>query len=78
MKKNKKSENMVINNTKIYQKIKNKSLLSIEKNIVKSEKTRCYDYKKELFFKKVMTWKSFLMENRSKLNISFKKSILEL
>ena len=50
MKKNKKSENMVMNDTKIYQKIKNKSLLSIEKNIVKSEKTRYYDYNKQLFF----------------------------
>ena len=48
---------MVMNDTKIYQKIKNKSLLSIEKNIVKSEKTHYYDYKKQLFFKKVMTWK---------------------
>ena len=57
MKKNKKSENMVMNDTKIYQKIKNKSLLSIEKNIVKSEKTHYYDYNKQLFFKKVMTWK---------------------
>ena len=32
-KKRKKTNNMVVNNTKIYQKIKNKSLLSIEKNI---------------------------------------------
>ena len=29
----KKSNNMVLNNTKIYQKMKNKSLLSIQKNI---------------------------------------------
>ena len=28
-------ENMVMNNTKIYQKMKNKSLLSIEKNTIK-------------------------------------------
>ena len=30
-----KEKNMVVNDTKIYQKIKNKSLLSIEKNIMK-------------------------------------------
>ena len=33
-KKKKKSNNMVVNVTKIYQKMKNKSLLSIEKNII--------------------------------------------
>ena len=33
--KKKKSNNMVVNDTKIYQKMKNKSLLSIEKNITK-------------------------------------------
>ena len=32
-KKKKKSNKMVMNNTRIYQKIENKSLLSIEKNI---------------------------------------------
>ena len=32
--KEKKSNNTVMNNTKIYEKMKNKSLLSIEKNIV--------------------------------------------
>ena len=31
----KKSDNMVVNDTKIYQKMKNKSFLSIEGNIVK-------------------------------------------
>ena len=35
----KKSDNMVVNDTKIYQKMKNKSFLSIEGNIVKCEKT---------------------------------------
>ena len=30
--------NIVVKNTKIYQKMKNKSLLSIEKNIIKLEK----------------------------------------
>ena len=34
MKKKKKSNNMVVNTTKISQKLKNKSLLSIEKNII--------------------------------------------
>ena len=34
-KKKKKSSNMVVNVTKISQKMKNKSLLSIEKNIIK-------------------------------------------
>ena len=33
-KKMKKSDNMVVNVTKIFQKMKNKSLLSIEKNII--------------------------------------------
>ena len=31
----KKSNNMIMNNTKIYNKIKNRTLLSIEKNTVK-------------------------------------------
>ena len=30
-----KSDNMVLNNTKIYQKMKTKSLLIIEKNVIK-------------------------------------------
>ena len=34
-KKKKKSDNMVVNDTKIYQKMKNKSWLSIEENIMK-------------------------------------------
>ena len=33
-KKKNKSNNIVMNNTKIYQKMKNKSLLSMEKNIM--------------------------------------------
>ena len=32
-------DNMVVNNTKIYQKMKNKSLLSVEKNTIQWEKT---------------------------------------
>ena len=34
-KEKKKSVNMVVNDTKIYQKMKNKSLLSIKKNVIK-------------------------------------------
>ena len=37
-KKKKKSNNMVVNDTKIYQKMKNKSLLSIEKKYYKIRK----------------------------------------
>ena len=33
-KKKKKSDNMVVNVTKLFQKMKNKSLLTVEKNIV--------------------------------------------
>ena len=45
-KKKKKSNNMVVNVTKISQKTKNKTLLSIEKNIIEREKKLYYDYKK--------------------------------
>ena len=45
-KEKKKSNNMVVNYTKIYEKMKNKSFLSIEKNIVKLEKKLYYDCKK--------------------------------
>ena len=41
--KKKKSDSMVINDTKISQKMKNRSCLSIEKNIIKWEKTSYYD-----------------------------------
>ena len=44
--KKKKSGNMVVNVTKISQKMKNKSLLSIENNIIKRERTLYYNYKK--------------------------------
>ena len=37
---------MVVNVTKISQKMKNKSLLSIEKYIIEREKTLCYNHKK--------------------------------
>ena len=48
-KKKKKSDNINVNNTKIYQKMKNKCLLSIEKKIYKMRKMPCYNYKKLLF-----------------------------
>ena len=44
--KKKKSGNIVVNVTKISQKMKNKSLLSIENNIIKRERTLYYNYKK--------------------------------
>ena len=37
---------MVLNVTKFSQKMKNKSLLSIEKNIIEREKMLYYNYKK--------------------------------
>ena len=43
---------MVMNDTKIYQNMKNKSFLSIEKNMIKWEKTPCYNLKKLFLFKK--------------------------
>ena len=45
---------MVVNDTNIYQKMKNNSLLSIENNIIKSGKLSHYNYKK-LLFQKIMT-----------------------
>ena len=45
-KKNKKSDNRVVNVTKISQKMKNKSLLRLEKNIMEREKTLYYNHKK--------------------------------
>ena len=41
---------MVVNETKMYQNMKNKSLWSIEKNIIKQEKTPYYNYKKLLYY----------------------------
>ena len=46
-KKKKRNDNIVMDVTKISQKMKNKSLLSIEKNIIEREKTLYYNYKKE-------------------------------
>ena len=55
LKKNyKNSHKMVINVTKISQKMKNKRLLSIEKNIKELEKMFYCNYKK-LLFQKIMT-----------------------
>ena len=52
-KEGKKSEDMVVNDTKSYQKIKNKRLLSIEKKkIIKWEKTPDYNYKQLFLFRK--------------------------
>ena len=45
MKRKKKRDNIVVNNTKIYQKMKNKSWLSIEKNTIKQVKTLYCKYK---------------------------------
>ena len=44
-KKKKKSDNMVVNITTIFKKRKNKSLLSIEKNIIEFEKMSYYNHK---------------------------------
>ena len=50
-KKQKKSDNIVMNDTKIYQNVKNKSLLSIEKNIIECEKMY-YNHMKVFKFRK--------------------------
>ena len=44
--KEQKNDNMFVNVTKISQKIKNKSLLSIQKHIMEYEKRLCYNYEK--------------------------------
>ena len=49
-KKKKKSSNIVVNVTKISQKMKNKSLLTIEKNIIEREKTLYHNYKALLLY----------------------------
>ena len=43
-----KTDSMVVNDTKVYQNMKNKSLLTVEKNI-KWENMPYYNYKKNLF-----------------------------
>ena len=47
--KKEKGNKMVVNDTKIYWKMKNKKLLIIEKNIIKLERMAYYNYKKLLF-----------------------------
>ena len=49
--KGKQSDNEVVNVTKISHKMKSKSLLSIEKNIIEQEKLLYYNYQKLLFSK---------------------------
>ena len=51
-----------IEDAKIYQKMKNKSLLSIEK-VLQHEKIRLTITIKNYFFKKLITQKAFLMAN---------------
>ena len=48
----KKSNNIVGNVTKTSQKMKNKSLLSIEKYVIELEKTFYYNYKRVFEFRK--------------------------
>ena len=57
LKKKKKSNNLVMKVTKISQKIKNKSLLSIGKNIMEWERMLYYNYRK--VFLKVFLKKNF-------------------
>ena len=47
-KKKKKNNNMVVNVTKIFQRMKSKNLLSIGKKIIELEKNSTYSYKKVL------------------------------
>ena len=51
-KKKKENNNMVVKDTKISHKLKNKSYLSIEKNIIKQEKAPYCNYKKLFSFRK--------------------------
>ena len=51
-KEKKKSNNMALSVTKISQKMKNKSFVSIEKNVKEREKTLYYNYKKLFDFRK--------------------------
>ena len=50
-KKNKNRSNIIVNVTKISQKMKSKSLLSIEEKIIEGVKTLYYNDKKSLFKK---------------------------
>ena len=57
---------MVVSNTKIFQKMKKKSLLSIEKNIIKWEKAPYYNYKTLFSFKKS---KIIFLKNDEAINL---------
>ena len=67
--------NVIMNNTKIYQKMESKILFSIGKKDRISVKMLYYDYK--TLFLKVVSQKMRLMKNRLKLNftIYFEKAI---
>ena len=56
LKKKKKSNNLVMKVTKISQKIKNKSLLSIGKNIMEWERMLYYNYRKVFLKKNFHLW----------------------
>ena len=62
----KKSNNMVVNVTKMFWNMKNKSLLNIEKNITESEKMSPYNHKK-LLFQKMMKNINLLQRKSRKL-----------
>ena len=62
----KKSNNMVVNVTKMFWNMKNKSFLNIEKNITESEKMSPYNHKK-LLFQKMMKNINLLQKKSRKL-----------
>ena len=57
--KEKKCNNMVLNDTKNSQK-KHKSWLSIENDIIRLKKTPCYNYKKLFSFREIVFFRFFL------------------
>ena len=69
--KKKKKENKAVNHTKIYHKMKNKSLLSIEKNIIKMRKklliivTRNYCFRK--WWLRKIFWEKFFEDLNKKV-----------
>ena len=67
---------MVVNVTKISEMLKNKSLLSIEKNIIEWEKTLYYDHKSDLksYLEALnLVQKANLNEKKKKENYKLKK-----
>ena len=60
-----KSYNMVVNDTNIYQKMKNKSWLSTEKNIMKWEKTHHYKDKYEKFLSSTLMFEKFSFKRQN-------------